>query len=66
MYVDNVGSMLLMDGHGAYVWSAYLIALLVITAIVVVPVRRRRVFMAQLRGDLKRRQAANQNLKEGG
>ena len=64
MYFDSIRAMLQMDGHGAYVWSAYLIALLVIAAMVVVPIRRRRSFLMQLKGEVKRQQAAKQNFKE--
>ena len=38
-----------MDGHGRYVWSAYLIALVVLLVNLVLPVRRRRALENELR-----------------
>jgi heme exporter protein D len=43
-------SMLLhMDGHGRYVWSAYLIAAVVLAVNFILPVRRRRALENDLR-----------------
>ena len=32
MYFDSLQSLLHMDGHGVYVWAAYLVTLLVVIA----------------------------------
>ena len=42
MYFDSLGAALAMDGHGAFVWSAYLITMLVLATILLAPRRRRR------------------------
>ena len=54
MYFDNLHALLVMDGHGVYVWAAYLVTFLVIVAALVVPVRRRRRLLLQLGAELKR------------
>jgi heme exporter protein D len=65
LYFRSVDSLLDMDGHGAFVWSAYLIAAFVLVAIVVVPVRRKRRFLRQLAGELKRREHGPTVIQEG-
>ena len=65
MYFDNLGAVLSMDGHGVFVWSAYLIALVVLAVILIAPLRRKRRFLAQLGGELKRAQGSPTVAKEG-
>jgi heme exporter protein D len=60
MYFDSLSAVLTMDGHGAYVWSAYAISLLVLALLVRAPLRRQRSFLRQLAGEQKRlRQGPN-------
>lgn len=54
MHFDNVGELVAMAGHGPYVWSAYLVTLLVMAWLVVSPLRRKR----RLQGNLGRRRPA--------
>jgi len=54
MYFDNFHALLLMDGHGVYVWTAYLVTVLVIVAMLAVPARRRRRLLLQLAAEQKR------------
>jgi heme exporter protein D len=54
MYFDSLQSLLTMDGHGMFVWPAYLVTVLVVTGMMVAPVRRRRRLLQQLSGDLRR------------
>jgi heme exporter protein D len=54
MYFDSLGAALVMDGHGAYVWSAYAISLLVLVLLVIAPVRRQRRLLRELRGEARR------------
>lgn len=56
LYFRSVDALLEMDGHGAFVWSAYFIATLVVVAILLRPIRRRKKFLQRLSGELKRRQ----------
>jgi len=63
MYFDSFQALLYMDGHGPYVWAAYLITLLVIVFILWAPVRRRARFVSQLQGELRR--AAGAQSTEG-
>ncbi|MEH6593620.1 MAG: heme exporter protein CcmD [Halioglobus sp.] len=57
MYFDSIAGALTMDGHGAFVWSAYLITTVAIALILFLPRRRERQFLKQLAGDLRRQQA---------
>ncbi|MBP6683251.1 MAG: heme exporter protein CcmD [Halioglobus sp.] len=56
MYFESLGAALAMDGHGAYVWSAYAISLVVVALILIVPRQRQRRFLRQLAGEQKRQQ----------
>ncbi|MEH6616613.1 MAG: heme exporter protein CcmD [Porticoccus sp.] len=52
-----------MDGHGPYVWAAYLISLLALLWLVVSPLYRKRKLMQEIvrqqRREVARRQNAN-------
>jgi heme exporter protein D len=58
MYFDSLQALLTMDGHGVYVWTAYLITIAVIVATLLTPVRRHKRFLQQLAADLKRAKGA--------
>jgi heme exporter protein D len=58
MYFDSLHALLVMEGHGVYVWMAYLVTLVVIALVLIVPQRRRRQFLVQLAAELRRAQAA--------
>jgi heme exporter protein D len=42
MYFDSFEALLAMDGHGMFVWSAYLVPAAVLAYMLLSPVRRRR------------------------
>lgn len=63
MYFESVQALLSMDGHGPFVWSAYAVCLLVIIGLVLAPMRRRKRYLKQLAGELKR--AAGKPAAEG-
>ena len=65
MYFDSLGAALAMEGHGAFVWSAYLITTLVLAMILLAPRRRRQRVLRQLAGELKRQQGGPNAVKEG-
>lgn len=54
MYFESLGAALAMDGHGAYVWSAYAISLVVVVLMLLVPQRRQGRFLRQLVAEQKR------------
>ena len=58
MYFDSLAAALAMDGHGAYVWSAYIITVCVISAMLLGPRRRQKHFLQQTSGELRRQQGA--------
>ena len=56
MYFDSLQAALTMDGHGVYVWTAYVVTVLMIGFVLIAPVLRRRRFLRQLAAQLKRAQ----------
>jgi heme exporter protein D len=59
MYFDSFQALLTMNGHGIYVWPAYLITIVVIIAVLVAPVRRRNRLLEQLlAAELRRTESA--------
>ena len=56
MYFHSLDALLHMDGHGAFVWSAYLITAAVVVLMLVSPRRRQRRFLRRLAGELRREQ----------
>ena len=54
MYFDSLQEIIAMDGHGMFVWSAYLVTGAVIALLLAAPVRRRRRLLRQLSGELRR------------
>ncbi len=65
MYFHSLQAMLAMDGHGAFVWSAYLVAAIVVALMVVVPGRRQRRILRELGGELKRAAGGPNTRQEG-
>ena len=57
MYFDSMQAMLHMDGHGAFVWSAYAITAIVLVLILVVPRRRARGALRRIAGEQRRAEA---------
>lgn len=43
-----------MDGHGAYVWSAYGVALFVLILLLFMPGRRERLLLRAISGEVRR------------
>ena len=54
MYFDSLSSLLQMDGHGAYVWSAYAISTAVLAILLLAPRRRAQRLQREIRGELRR------------
>ena len=65
MYFDSLQEILDMKGHGAFVWSAYAIALGVLIGLVYVPISRSRQFMREQQQRLLREQSRVQNSAVG-
>ncbi len=57
MSFETFGDFLAMGGHGFYVWWSYFIAAVVVGFILVWPLWRRRRFLAEQRGRLRRAEA---------
>ena len=58
MYFDDWQALLTMDGHGFYVWTAYLVTIVVIAMTLIAPARRRKKFLQRLAAELKRSEGA--------
>lgn len=54
MYFASLSAALQMEGHGGYVWFAYIIAVGVLAIVIILPRRRAKAFVRQLQGTLKR------------
>ena len=54
MYFDSLNAILVMEGHGVYVWAAYAVTLLVIAVVLVMPVRRRKRLLAEMAAQQRR------------
>lgn len=65
MYFESFSAALSMDGHGAFVWSAYLITIVVLICLLLAPRRRQKKFLRQLAGELKRSQSGRNSTQEG-
>ena len=57
MYFETGAAAWAMEGHGAYVWWAYLVTMLALVAMVLAPLRRLRRHVQWISGDIKRRGA---------
>ena len=58
MYFDSFTALMHMDGHGAFVWSAYAITFAVLITLVISPIMKKRRFIKQQRMQLRREQGA--------
>ena len=54
MYFDSISAALHMEGHGAFVWSAYLISLLVVALMILAPRARERKLIGHLKAQHRR------------
>jgi len=64
MYFDSLHDVLYMKGHGAFVWSAYAIAIGVLVGLVYVPISRSRRFMRDQRQRLLREEPREKSRDE--
>lgn len=66
MQFENLNDLLIMGGHGTYVWSAYLIMFVTIFLLFWVPLSRKRRFFKQQKRLIRREQyqAEQQNEKQ--
>lgn len=56
MYFESLSAAIAMDGHGGYVWSAYIITIVVIAVVFTWPRRAEKQFFSELQGEIKRRE----------
>lgn len=63
MYFDDFTQLWQMNGHGSYVWFAYLIWVLVTAGLIRVPLARRRRTLARVRSRL--RAGGSRSMTEG-
>jgi len=60
MQFDSFSALISMNGHGVFVWSAYAVGLVVVLALVIHPLLKKRRFFRDYAMRLKREQAAAQ------
>jgi heme exporter protein D len=58
MYFDSFGDLIIMSGHGRYVWFCYGVSLFVLSALLWVARRRRRQAEQHIRAIVRRKQAS--------
>lgn len=61
MYFDNMQAVLSMGGHGIYVWSAYAVTAVVIAAVLIAPMHRRRRMLRDLLDQQRRTRGGAMN-----
>ena len=66
MYFESLQAALQMDGHGIYVWPAYVVTLLALSAVLIVPARRRRRILRELAAAQARDNAVSARTGEEG
>ncbi len=59
MYFDSIQAAWQMDGHGPYVWGAYLATLFVIALLIIPPVLRAKTARKQLLAEARRLSASS-------
>ena len=59
MYFESFSELIAMNGHGAYVWSAYAITALVLVQLFFWPRRGQRRLLGELRQEARRREGAS-------
>lgn len=64
MYFQSVGELIAMDGHGFYVWSAYLVTTVLIVYILVAPVFKSKNIKENIK--LVQKMKASRICNEGG
>ncbi len=65
MYFESFDALVSMDGHGAYVWAAYGIGLLVLGWNLVAPILNSRKVAADVRRRIYREQLQRQQSSQG-
>lgn len=60
MYFENFSSLLHMDGHGLYVWSAYAVGLLLIAYNVIAPLMARTRVVEHAKRQMRQKAARYQ------
>lgn len=64
MYFESLAAALAMDGHGVFVWSAYLITLVVIVVMLYGPRHREKQLLRRLEGQFRRERSAVPPIRE--
>lgn len=64
MYFQSFGELIAMDGHGFYVWSAYLISAVLIAYILVAPILKSKDIKENIR--IMQKIKASRIYSEGG
>jgi heme exporter protein D len=57
MYFASLQDLLIMDGHGIYVWSTVIVTLLVMVWLLVAPMLSRRALLKEVARDILRERA---------
>jgi heme exporter protein D len=60
MQFSNLNEALQMGGHGAYVWAAYGLTMLVLSINIIAPILKRRTLIKELKRSITREEVQNE------
>lgn len=65
MYFESLQAALAMEGHGPYVWSAYVLTILILALVLRAPLRQQGRLLLELRAQQRREESAASARTEG-
>lgn len=63
MYFENLSDLLIMDGHGSYVWFCYGVSIAVLGSLLFVARRRRKQTVQHIRAIARRKRESSSTIK---
>lgn len=66
MYFDSLQQLIFMDGHGIYVWSAFVISISVMAGLIVKPLYQKKQELKNIQLHVKLQQVKQSAIQEEG
>ena len=63
MYFDSIQQLVYMDGHGVYVWSAFIITMVVMLGLIIKPLCQKKQELKNIRLHIKLQKINDEVLK---
>ena len=64
MYFDSIQQLVYMDGHGAYVWSAFIITIVVMLGLIIKPLCQKKQELKNIRLHIRLQEINKEALKQ--